>query len=87
MTDDATPDHLDAFAAGYAEARAKFMLAAVQAGATLHSYVHPAAFGPDGGSLACDVAVLGGPAASKALVARPLNVNDPRPFESVLVFN
>ena len=68
MTDDATPDHLDAFAAGYAEARAKFMLAAVQAGATLHSYVHPAAFGPDGGSLACDVAVLGGPAASKALV-------------------
>jgi len=47
------------FSSGYLEARGKFVLAAHEAGATIHSYLQPDLTGKDGEPLACDVAVLG----------------------------
>jgi hypothetical protein len=41
----ASSDALDLYGAGYAEARAKFLLAAAQAGGQLTSYGHPTAVG------------------------------------------
>ena len=61
-------DPLDFFAEQYAEARAKFQLAVAQTGGQLVSYVHPAATGPDGGTLAIDVGSFGPVAAPKALL-------------------
>ena len=62
------PDPLDFFAEQYAEARAKFQLAVAQTGGQLVSYVHPAATGPDGGTLAIDVGSFGAADAPKALL-------------------
>jgi hypothetical protein len=64
----ASSDALDLYGAGYAEARAKFLLAAAQAGGQLTSYGHPTAVGPDGGSLAIDVACFGPVDAEKAFL-------------------
>jgi Protein of unknown function (DUF2817) len=61
-------DALDCFAASYAEARAKFQLAVAKAGGQLSTYVHPSAVGPDGGSLAIDVACFGPVDAAKAFL-------------------
>ena len=61
-------DALDYFGATYAEARAKFQFASANAGGQLTSYVHPTAVGPDGGSLAIDVACLGPLDAAKAFL-------------------
>lgn len=62
-----TIDAPDCFAATYAEARAKFLAAAAQAGAEVQSYAHPLK-GPDGGDLATDVLRLGGADASRVVV-------------------
>ena len=62
------PDPLDFFAEHYPEARAKFQLAVAQAGGQLTSYTHPAALGPDGGSLAIDAACFGPADAPKGLL-------------------
>ena len=59
---------LDCFADSYAEARAKFQLAVAQAGGQLTSCVHPQAVGPDGGSLAIEVACFGPRDAAKAFL-------------------
>lgn len=64
----AADDVLDHFADTYPEARARFELAAAQAGAVLTSYQHPSATGPDGGSLSIDVACFGRPDAPRALL-------------------
>lgn len=48
----------DAFSQTYAEARAKFRVAAEAGGARLSAIAHPLT-GPDGGALACDVARFG----------------------------
>ena len=61
-------DALDFFADRYPEARAKFQLAVAQTGGQLVSYVHPAAAGPDGGTLAIDVGSFGAPDAGKAFL-------------------
>jgi hypothetical protein len=61
-------DALDFFADSYAEARAKFQLAVAQGGGALTSYVHPREVGPDGGTLAIDVACFGARDAPKALL-------------------
>jgi hypothetical protein len=63
-----TLNELDFFAATYAEARAKFQLAVAQTGGQLTSYTHPTAVGPDGGSLAIDVACFGPLDAGKAFL-------------------
>lgn len=52
-------DDIDFFSETYAEARAKFLLAAARAGAATTNYVHPVAFDHRGGSLAIDVACFG----------------------------
>ena len=57
-----------AFSDTYAEARAKFRTAAREAGAVLHEYRHPAA-GPQGESLALDVAFIGRVQAPRVLLA------------------
>ena len=57
----------DSFAADYAEARAKFLDAAREAGGTLDSVGHPER-GPDGGELATDVAWFGPRTAPAVLV-------------------
>jgi predicted deacylase len=62
------PDALDCFAASYAEARAKFQLAVARAEGQLSTYVHPSARGPDGGSLAIDVACFGPADAARAFL-------------------
>lgn len=59
-------DVLEFFGETYAQARAKFQLAAALAGGQLTSYVHPDAVGPDGGTLAMDVACFGALDAPKA---------------------
>ena len=61
-------DTLDLFGASYAEARAKFQLAVGKSGGQLTSYVHPGATGPDGGSLAVDVACFGPADAAQAFL-------------------
>lgn len=58
-------DTLEFFAETYPQARAKFLLAASRSG-RVTSYVHPTATGPDGGSLAMDVACFGAADAPKA---------------------
>jgi hypothetical protein len=67
---EATPPHLNlsCFARSYPEARALFLLATTQAGGSAHTYLHPTACGPDGGSLTVDVAVFGADEASRALL-------------------
>lgn len=45
------------------------MMAAAAAGGRVHQYVHPTARGPGGGTLSCDVCVLGPSSARKAFVA------------------
>jgi hypothetical protein len=50
---------VDSFSESYAEARARFLAAATQAGARLHAYGRDDVTGLDGEALACDVAVLG----------------------------
>ena len=55
------------FAGRYAEARARFLAAAAAAGASIESHPHPLR-GPEGERLSCDVARLGPPRASRALV-------------------
>jgi hypothetical protein len=62
------PEVLDYYGASYAEARAKFQLAVARAGGQLTSHVHPNAAGPDGGSLAIDVACFGPLDAAKAFL-------------------
>lgn len=57
------------FSPSYSVARARFLLAAAQAGVAVSQYVHPTVCGPDGGTLSCDVAVLGPTDAKKAFVA------------------
>jgi hypothetical protein len=61
-------DELNFFGETYPEARAKFQLAIAQTGGQLTSYVHPGAVGPDGGSLAIDVACYGAVDAPKAFL-------------------
>lgn len=60
--------NLDCYADTYPAARAKFQLAAAEAGAVLFSHVHPQATGPDGGSLAIEVASFGPREATRALL-------------------
>lgn len=64
-----TPSNPSGFPQNYAAARAAFMMAAAEAGARLFQYVQPCAFAPGGGTLSCDVAVLGPGNAHKAFVA------------------
>lgn len=59
------PDH---FSEGYAEARAKFLQAAAQAGASVVSFLREGLLGRDGEELAVDVAVLGDPTADNAAI-------------------
>lgn len=61
--------HDPIFSDSYAQARAAFMSSAAAAGARVFQYVHPTVRAPDGGTLSCDVAVLGPRDAGKALVA------------------
>ncbi len=61
-------DCIHYFAAGFAEARAKFREAALSAGARLVTFAHPGR-APDGGDLSCDVALIGDPAARRVLLA------------------
>ncbi len=61
-------DPVAAFASGYAEARAKFLATARARELAVESHEHPAARGPSGEALAVDVAVLGPPQASAALL-------------------
>ncbi|MBM3560453.1 MAG: DUF2817 domain-containing protein, partial [Alphaproteobacteria bacterium] len=55
------------FAASYADARAKFLAAALDAGASVRRLIHPER-GPDGETLAVDVARLGPTTARRVLV-------------------
>lgn len=57
------------FSADYETARARFILAAAKAGAAVTTYVHPTLRTARGGSLTCDVAVMGPRDAPKAFVA------------------
>lgn len=61
-------DVQDLFGETFAEARAKFLLAAAQTGGVTTSYVHPDETGPDGGSLSIDVACFGAESAPKAFL-------------------
>lgn len=63
------PSAAPLFPENYTAARAAFIAAARTAGARLFQYVHPEVSGPDGGTLSCDVAVLGPVQARKAYVA------------------
>ena len=49
----------DSFSKNYAEARDKFILAARDAGALIHSYQQPGVRGADDEALFCDVAIIG----------------------------
>ena len=60
--------NLGCFAASYPSARATFLLAAAAAGGVAHTYLHPEAHGPDGGSLTIDVATFGPDDATRALL-------------------
>ncbi len=60
--------NLSCFAGSYPAARALFLLATAEAGGSAHTYVHPSACGPDGGSLTIDVATFGPDDASRALL-------------------
>ncbi len=54
------------FSASYVVSRGRFLLAAAEAGASTHTYVHPDARTPDGGTLSTDVAVIGPDDAERA---------------------
>ena len=56
------------FAADYAEARRKFLYAAAARGVDVESHVHPQVKGPDGETLAIDIAVVGPHDAQRALL-------------------
>ncbi len=58
----------DTFADTYRQSRERFLAAAGEAGATLSSFRHPYATGPDGGALYVDLARLGSPDARQALL-------------------
>lgn len=58
----------DFFGDTFAEARAKFLLAAARTGGAVTTYVHPDEVGPDGGSLSMDVAVFGRTDAPRAFL-------------------
>ena len=58
---------VESFSASYAQARAKFLEAAAQAGLSVKSYLHPET-GRDGETLAMDVALDGAPDADKLLI-------------------
>ncbi len=60
-------DIAQAFSASYAQARAKFLAAAAQAGLAVSSHPHPLP-GRDGEALAMDVALDGAPDADKLLI-------------------
>jgi hypothetical protein len=60
---------MDSFSESYAEARGKFLAAATDAGARLHSYGRDDVKGLAGEALACDVAVLGPDHAERAAIA------------------
>jgi hypothetical protein len=60
---------LDSFAESYAEARGKFLAAASDAGAALHTYGRDDLRGSAGEHLACDVAILGPENAARAAIA------------------
>ena len=59
----------DSFADSYAEARGKFLAAALDAGARLHTYGRDDLKGSAGEDLACDVAILGPDNAARAALA------------------
>lgn len=59
----------DSFSDSYAEARGKFLAAASDAHARLHSYGRDDLKGSQGEHLACDVAVLGAESADRAAIA------------------
>lgn len=61
-------DPVTHFASDYAEARAKFLDAAKARGLEVESHAHSTARGPAGEALAIDIAALGDPAASDALL-------------------
>lgn len=56
------------FSPDYATARAKFQMAAAQAGAVLHVYLNDDVAAPNGGSLTTDVAIIGPPESTRALI-------------------
>lgn len=56
------------FSPDYATARARFQMAAAQAGAALHVYLNPQASAPDGSSLTTDVAVMGPSQSQRVLI-------------------
>jgi hypothetical protein len=60
---------MDSFADSYAEARGKFLAAASDAGARIHTYGRDDLQGSEGEPLACDVAVLGPDNAERAAIA------------------
>jgi len=60
---------MDSFAESYAEARGRFLAAASDAGARIHTYRRDDLKGSDGETLACDVAVLGADHAERAAIA------------------
>jgi predicted deacylase len=60
---------LDSFADSYAEARGKFLSAACDAGARIHTYGRDDLKGGEGEYLACEVAILGAENASRAALA------------------
>ena len=60
---------MDSFTESYAEARGKFLAAALDAGARLHSYGRDDLKGSAGEPLACDVAILGPENAARAALA------------------
>lgn len=59
---------MDSFSESYAEARAKFLAAAAEAGARVHTYGRDDVTGLAGEPLACDVAVLGPERAERAAI-------------------
>ena len=60
---------MDSFTESYAEARGKFLAAALDAGARLHSYGRDDLKGSAGEPLLCDVAILGPENAPRAAIA------------------
>jgi hypothetical protein len=60
---------MDSFAESYAEARGKFLAAATDASARVHTYGRDDLKGSAGEDLACDVAVLGPDDAARAVIA------------------
>src|SRR5258706_14978111 len=59
---------LDFFGETFAEARAKFLLAAAATGGVVTSHSHPDAVGPDGRTLSIDAACFGAAGAPKTFI-------------------